>query len=77
MIKKGYTSFSGFFLAYMTAIVFLNIVYPPTSKGLNDITSSTSLYFLFEFTSVLLILTYSFTMAINDISPKKKIKIFS
>lgn len=69
-VQLRYTYFSSFFLSYMISLLILNIIYPPTSEKLNDINSSTSLYFLFEFVGFFLIIIYSLTMAINDYKVK-------
>ena len=66
LIYLSYTLFSAFFLSYFISWVILNFIYPPTSEKLNDINSSTFLYFLFQFMGFFLITIYSLTMAIND-----------
>jgi hypothetical protein len=66
LVYLSYNFFSAFFLAYLVSWLLLNFIYPPTSDKLNDITSSTFLYFLFQFIGFFIIFVYSITMAIND-----------
>lgn len=64
--KLKYRNFSSFFLAIVCSAVVLWFICPPTSNSMNDINSSTLIYFTYSLIAILLFPIYSFIVALND-----------
>ena len=64
--KLGYRNFSNFFLSFEISAIVLLLICPPTSNEMNDLNSSTLIYFTVVFISILLFICYAGIMALND-----------
>jgi len=61
--------FASFVISLIMAMIVLIGIYPPSQGSLENMNSSTSIYFLILFGSFLLFFIYGIMSAVNDIQP--------
>lgn len=63
----GKNFFASFIISIIVAMIVLIAIYPPSQSDLDNMNSSTSIYFLILFGSLLLFFVYGMISAFNDI----------